>query len=126
MGITPQEIVHEYLSASSERRMSDAAAYLADGAVLVFPQGQFNDVEGMAAAMSGRYRRITKTYDTWDVMEDASETVVVTTGTLSGVNRHGVEFADVRFCDRFVVSDGRIWEQHVWNDLAESRVLDKQ
>jgi NADH dehydrogenase/NADH:ubiquinone oxidoreductase subunit G len=126
MGITPKEIIHEYLSASSERRMSDAAAYLADGAVLVFPQGQFNDLEGMATAMSGRYQRIAKAYDTWDVMEDASETVVVTTGTLSGVNTHGVKFADVRFCDRFVVRDGRIWEHHVWNDLAESGVLDKE
>lgn len=126
MELTAEEIIREYLDASSERRMSDAASFLADGAVLAFPQGRFDDLEGMAAAMSGRYRVISKTYGTWDVMEGDHETVVVTTGTLSGVNTHGVAFADVRFCDRFVVRDGQIWEQHVWNDLAESGVLDQR
>jgi hypothetical protein len=80
----------------------------------------------MVAAMSGRYQTIAKTYDTWDVMETTHETVVVTTGRLSGVNTHGVGFSDVRFCDRFVVVDGRIHSQYVWNDLAESGALDQK
>jgi hypothetical protein len=126
MDHTPQEIIREYLNATGERRMSDAASYLADGAVLVFPQGRFNDLSAMASAMSGRYQTIAKTYDTWDVMEGTHETVVVTTGTLSGVNAHGIGFSDIRFCDRFVVGEGRIQEQYVWNDLAESGVLDQK
>ena len=125
MDLTPRTIIHEYLTATGERRMSDAASYLADGAVLVFPQGRFVDLNAMAAAMSSRYRTISKTYDTWDSIEDNSTAVVFTTGTLSGVNVHGVEFEDVRFCDRFVVRDGLIHEQHVWNDLAESGVLEQ-
>jgi hypothetical protein len=126
MDSTPPEIIREYLDATSERRMSDAASYLADGAVLVFPQGRFDDLSTMAAAMSSRYQTIAKNYDTWDVMESIDEIVVVITGTLSGVNTHGVGFSDIRFCDRFVVRDGRIQEQYVWNDLAESGVLDKK
>jgi len=125
MDRTPPEIINEYLTATGERRMFDAASYLADGVVLVFPQGRFDDLNAMAAAMSGRYRTIFKTYDTWDFIEDGSTAVVFTTGTLSGVNVHGVEFKDVRFCDRFVVRDGLIHEQHVWNDLAESGVLEQ-
>ena len=125
MDLTPRKTIHEYLTAAGERRMSDAASYLADGAVLVFPQGRFDDLGEMAAAMAGRYSAIAKTYDTWDVMKTDSGTVVVTTGTLSGVNLHGVDFAGVRFCDRFVVKDGLIHEQHVWNDLAESGVLEQ-
>jgi hypothetical protein len=126
MDMSPQKTIREYLSASGERRMSDASSHLADGVILVFPQGRFSDLESMAAAMSGRYRTISKTYDTWDVMESQGDTVVVTTGTLSGVNTHGVKFSDVRFCDRFVIRDGKILEQHVWNDLAESGVLDQR
>lgn len=106
--------------------MSDAASLLADDAVLVFPQGRFDDLDEMAAAMSGRYLSISKTYDTWDVVERDRDTVVVTTGTLSGVNTHGITFVDIRFCDRFVVRDGQISEQYVWNDLAESGVLDQR
>ena len=121
-----EETIREYLHAASDRRLVDAAAYLADEAVLIFPQGRFNDLEAMAAAMTGRYRTVAKTYDTWDTMENDGTTVVVTTGTLSGVNTHGVEFAGVRFCDRFVVRNGRILEQHVWNDLAESGALDQR
>ncbi len=124
MDLTPRETIHEYLTAAGERRMSDAASYLADGAVLVFPQGRFDDLNAMAAAMSGRYRTISKTYDTWDSIEDGGTTVVFTTGTLSGVNTHGEDFQDIRFCDRFVLKDGLIHEQHVWNDLAESGVLE--
>jgi hypothetical protein len=125
MGITPEEIIREYLSASSERRMTDASSDLADGAVLIFPHGRFSDLNAMVAAATGRYRSIAKKYGTWDVMEDADQTTVVVTGILSGVNMHGVGFSDVRFCDRFVVKDGQICEQHVWNDLAESDVLDR-
>ena len=125
MDTAPTEFIREYLNASSERRMSDAAPYLAEEAILVFPQGRFNGLEALAAAMSGRYRTISKSHDTWDVMEGDGDTVVVTTGTLSGVNTHGVSFENVRFCDRFVLRDGHISEQHVWNDLAESGVLDQ-
>jgi hypothetical protein len=125
MGITPREIIREYLSASREGRTSDATSYLADGVILIFPHGRFNDLDAMASAMSGRYRSIAKEYDTWDVLEGDGDTVVVTTGTLSGVNIHGVPFENVRFCDRFVLRDGHISEQHVWNDLGESGVLDR-
>ena len=125
MDTAPTDFIREYLNASSERRMSDAASYLAEEAVLVFPQGRFNGLEAMAAAMSGRYRTISKRHDTWDVIETEGDTVVVTTGTLSGVNAHGVSFENIRFCDRFVLRNGHIMEQHVWNDLAESGVLDR-
>lgn len=126
MDRSSREMIVEYLAAASERRMSQAAAYLAPDVTLVFPQGRFDDLEAMASAMAGRYRSIEKTYETWDVMDGEDGGVVVATGTLSGVNTHGVGFSGVRFCDRFVVRDGLISEQHVWNDLAESGVLDQQ
>ena len=104
MDLTPRETIHEYLTAAGERRMSDAASYLADGAALVFPQGRFDDLNAMAAAMSGRYRTISKTYDTWDSIEDGGTTVVFTTHSSSQAQRmsdHPITIVDgeVRACD---------------------------
>jgi hypothetical protein len=106
--------------------MEDAGRYLDASAIIIFPQGRFENLDEMAEAMRGRYRSIGKTHETWDVSTDESNTVVVTTGTLNGVNTHGIVFDGVRFCDRFVIRNGLITEQHVWNDLAESGVLERR
>lgn len=106
--------------------MEEAGRCLDANAFMIFPQGRFEDLAEMAAAMEGRYRSIGKTHETWDVMSTGPDTVVVTTGSLHGINRHGVAFQGIRFCDRFVIRDGRIAEQHVWNDLAESGVLEER
>lgn len=113
-----------YLAATADRNMDTASSYLSPDVRLVFPQGQFESLSQMADSMAGRYRSMGKTHDTWDISTAENRTVVVTTGTLHGVNLHGVAFAGVRFCDRFVVRSGLISEHHVWNDLAESGILD--
>ena len=125
MSIPPLQLVREYLIASGERRMDDAGRYLDAAAIIIFPQGRFENLHEMAEAMKGRYLSIAKTHDTWDVFIEELEAVVVTTGTLQGINTHGIAFDGVRFCDRFVIRDGLIVEQHVWNDLAESGVLER-
>jgi hypothetical protein len=123
--LDPTEMVRSYLIASGERRMEEATRFLASNAILVFPQGRFENLSEMVSAMAGRYRSIGKTHDTWDTAQTPNgETVIVTTGTLHGVNNYGKSFEDIRFCDRFVVREGLIAEQHVWNDLAESGVLE--
>ncbi len=115
-----------YLAAMADRNMDTASSYLSPDVKLVAPQGQFDSLSQMAEAMTSRYLSIGKTHDTWDISTAEERTVVVTTGTLHGVNLHGVAFAGVRFCDRFVIRSGLISEQHVWNDLAESGVLDSR
>ena len=124
MDNTPQRLVSDYLAAAGDQRIDEATGYLATDVILAFPHGQFADLASMTNSAIGRYTTISKTHETWDVLLSDHESVVVTTGTLSGVNMHGVEFAGIRFCDRFVVRRGQIAEQHVWNDLAESGVLD--
>ena len=126
MTTSPIDLVREYLDDSGNRRMDEAARFLDDEVLIIFPQGRFNSLDEMVSAMKGRYRSIGKTHDTWDALTNGSETVVVTTGRLHGINNHGAAFAGIRFCDRFVIRDGRIVEQHVWNDLAESGVLDQR
>ncbi|HEU5300303.1 MAG TPA: hypothetical protein VFW08_12485, partial [bacterium] len=68
-----------------------------------------------------------KTFEEWDVAVRRDGTaIVISTGTLSGENLHGVRFEGVRYIDRFVLRDGRIVAQQVWNDLDTSGVLDRR
>ncbi|MEX2323718.1 MAG: nuclear transport factor 2 family protein [Acidimicrobiia bacterium] len=124
MPTNPVELVREYLLAMGRRDTEQAATYLSVDLLLVFPQGRFDGLEQLTAALADRYRSLNKTHHTWDVSDlDPETSVVVTTGDLDGINCHGVAFSRIRFCDRFVVRHELIVEQHVWNDLAESGVL---
>ncbi len=120
------ELIKDYLTAVGERRMDEARRLVTSDVLIVFPQGSFDDLSEVVAAMSKRYASIEKTHHTWDVMaSDPGTTVVVTTGTLHGRNLHDMVFDGIRFCDRFVIRGGLIAEQHVWNDLSESGVLSR-
>lgn len=115
-----------YLQANEDRELARASEMLAEGAELVFPAGaRFADLETMVAAAAGRYRWVRKHRDQYAVGSDDRGRVVVTSrGRLYGENQHGVRFDDIRYVDVFVLEAGRIVEQHVWNDLAATGVLD--
>ena len=68
---------------------------------------------------------VKKTFDHVDSFAVVDGQVVYVMGTLQGINRYGVSFSDVRYIDRFVLKDGLIIQQDVWNDLAESGVLEQ-
>jgi hypothetical protein len=114
--------VLDYLAAAEARDLPGASAHLAPAAEIVFPGGvRHPDLAAVVAAARTRYRSIGKTIDTVDV--DTAQGSVVVTGRLGGENLHGVTFTAVRFVDRFVLREGMIALQHVWNDLEESGVL---
>lgn len=120
---TEIEIVDEYLRLFGERRIDEAAAYLAEGALLVFPGGaQFADLSAMLEDAATRYRSVQKHRDEFFVGTRASDgaTMCVSSGRLYGVTLWGTPFEDVRYIDLFIIRDGLIHEQHVWNDLAET------
>jgi len=120
----PLGLVQRYLEACEERRLEEAERYLAPGAILVFPGGRYTSVLEMAAGAARWYRWVKKIYATWDVAVRPDGTaIVVTTGTLYGENLHGVPFEGIRYIDRFVVREGQIIRQDVWNDLEISGVL---
>ena len=122
------QLVQTFLPMMEARDLDTAETMMADNAVIVFPGGkQYANQREMVQSAKGRYQWVKKTFDQIDhcVCEDGSEVVYIM-GTLYGVNRHVVEFSVIRYIDRFVVRDGKITEQHVWNDLAESGVLERQ
>ncbi len=120
--------VDDYLQACEDRELERATEALADVVSLEFPgPTRFADLHAMAAASSGRYRWVRKHRDHYAVGRDPEgRTVVTSRGRLYGENVHGVPFEDVRYVDVFVLAEGRIVEQHVWNDLAVSGVLDRR
>lgn len=123
----PLGLVQRYLAASEARRLDEARSCLAPGAVLVFPGGQYATPSEMAVAAARRYRWVKKVYDAWDVaVRQDGTTIVISTGTLYGENLHGVPFEGIRYIDRFVVREGKIIRQDVWNDLDASGVLERR
>ena len=117
------DVVEAFLVAIGSGRLDNAQARLAGDAELVFPGGRrFGSLTELAAGSQSRYRWVDKRRDLYEATEDGG--LVWSTGRLFGENRHGVHFDGVRYVDRFRLRDGLIVEQWVWNDLAETGVLE--
>ncbi len=117
----PGDIVRAYLTAMEQRDLTLAQSFLAEGFQMTFPGGViFSTPEELAEWGRPRYRFVRKSYERFDETPDGSDVVVYCFGTLSGELPDGTPFDNIRFIDRFVVSDSRLKDQKVWNDLAES------
>ncbi len=122
-----EKLVIRFLRAMETRDLDAAQAMMASGARIVFPGGRvFSSQAEMVAAAQGRYRWVRKTFDHLESFVSGDQTIVFVTGSLYGVNNHGVEFSGVRYIDRFALEGGLIVSQEVWNDLAETGVLKRK
>ncbi len=123
----PVRMAVELLDALESRELSEAEARLGPGFTMVFPgPATFTSFGAMAEAAKGRYQRVGKFVEDAETLRRDGVDVVYVRGTLHGVNLHGVPFEGVRFVDRFEIQDGRFTRQDVWNDLAESGVLQRR
>ena len=112
-----EALVRQYLEAMERRDLAAARDCLAAGFHMTFPGGQrFDSLEALVAWAKGRYRSARKTYERFDTAGD----VVYCFGTLYGELLDGTPYSGVRFIDRFTVKDGKLVDQSVWNDMAES------
>ena len=119
------QLIQTFLRTMEARDLDAAEAMMAPGAMIIFPGGrQFHSQRAMVAAAQGRYQWVKKTFDEIDLAtrDDGTEIVYIR-GTLYGVNQHGIEFKNIRYIDRFELLNNQIVRQEVWNDLAESGVL---
>lgn len=111
-----------FLEAMERRDLDAARGFLADGFTMLFPGGaRFTRLEDLVAHGAGRYRWVKKRIERVDEAPQGGDTVVYCFGTLYGEWPDGSAFEGVRFIDRFVVRDGRLADQQVWNDLGEER-----
>jgi ketosteroid isomerase-like protein len=120
---TASDTVRAYLAAMEARDLETANSFLAEGFIMTFPGNVcFSTPKDLAAWGRERYRFVKKTYDGFDEMQSEGTMVVYCHGTLNGEWPDGTQFSDIRFIDRFVVKNGLLQDQRVWNDLAESQV----
>ena len=117
---TPNAIVQSYLKAMEARDLQQAESYLSADFHMTFPGGQqFTKLQQLVDWAKSRYTSISKEFERFDVCGSDQGSVVYCTGTLNGTWLDGSAFSSIRFIDRFVVTDGLIDKQEVWNDLGE-------
>lgn len=114
------ETVRAFLSHLENRDLEAAKDLTGPGFSMTFPGGHcFTSFEDLIAWAKPRYQWVKKHHDRFDTGTADDGTVVTCFGTLYGVLPDGTEFADVRYADWFLLRDGKIVDQRVWNDLAE-------
>jgi len=113
------QLTWDFLTLFAEQRYADANAYLATGARMTFPGGQtFDDCTALPRRSSGIYRWVKKRFERIDESVAADGVIVYNHGTLRGQWLDGEPFDGVRYIDRFVIREGRIVDQQVWNGLC--------
>ncbi|MDP6574127.1 MAG: tautomerase family protein [Rhodospirillales bacterium] len=119
---SPAKLVRAYLDAAAARDFGKAGEMVADGFTSIYPGGvEFGSLEELMPWAEERYRSVKKTYERIDEVACEEGVAVYAFGTLGGQWPDGTAFEGVRFIDRFTVRDGKLADQRVWNDLAESR-----
>lgn len=120
---TATDCVRRFLSLMEQRQRNSAAAMLAPGFKMTFPgAAQFSTLEALVAWGAQRYISVGKRYERFDELADPlnpAQHIVYCFGTLHGQWLDSTPFDGIRFIDRFVVADGLLIDQRVWNDLAE-------
>lgn len=117
-----ERVARDFLAALEARATREAGAFLAAKAQIVFPGGAVrHSIEEIVAGSAARYAQVGKTIERVDVLDDGAEAIVYCFGTLHGIWADGEAFEGIRFIDRFIVADGLIQSQMVWNDSAYRR-----
>jgi 4-oxalocrotonate tautomerase family enzyme len=116
----PAATVRSFLDAMEARDLDTAETLLGKGFVMTFPgAAPMKTLQELIDWARPRYHFVKKTYEGFDVANTEGGPVVYCRGWLSGEWPDGSGFANIRFIDRFELTDGKITRQDVWNDIAE-------
>lgn len=114
-------LVERFLRLHEARKLDEASQMIGEGFRMTFPGGRsYASLEEQVAAAKGRYLRVSKVFERIDESVNEEGTVVTVFGTLQGAWLDGRPFSGIRFIDRFVLRDGKIVDQRVWNDMGEA------
>ncbi len=118
-------LIDKFLQLNEDRKIEEAQAMLAPGCKIEFPGGnRFKTQLEMIESAKTRYLWVRKNRERYFVGANENQTTVTSIGTLYGENLTGVPFEGIRYVDIFVIENGLITEQMVWNDFCESGVLE--
>lgn len=117
----PKDLVLHFLRRLEARDLAGAEALLAPDVQMIFPGGvRFKHLAELIEWAKPRYRRVAKRIERVDLADTDNGSVVICQGVLYGAWPDGTAFDDIRFADWFLIRNGLIQRQHVWNDLAEA------
>ena len=118
------EIVRVYLETHIIPDPDAAARYVAPNFELTFTGGRkFDTPTGATGFNARRYKWVKKKMERFETVPGEDETIVYSLGTLYGEWSDGTPFEGNRYIDRFVVRDGLIVSQDVWNDSADRLLI---
>lgn len=119
---TPRTIVEEFFSRMENGNRETITDLFHADAVITLPGAQFSGPtapEEFLAHLEPRYEWAAKEYDRWIETDET----VVSIGRLYGIDIEGAEFGDVRYVDVYEVTDGKISQLDIYNDLAVDGVV---
>ena len=117
----PKELVQQFLRRLETRDLTGAEALLAPDVEMMFPgSARFTCLAELIEWARPRYRRVAKRIERMDMADTDDGSIVVCQGVLHGAWPDGETFDNIRFADWFLIRNGLIQRQHVWNDLAEA------
>lgn len=115
-------LVRDFLHHMHSRQLDQAAVFLAPDFSMHFPASPImHKLEELVVWAQSRYQQIGKTYAQFDESWGDESCAVYCSGTLHGIGLDGTPFEGIRFMDRFVIVNGLIQTQEVWNDLVQSQ-----
>lgn len=115
-------LVKRFLGCLETRDLDGARALVSERFEMVFPGDvHFTDFDQLVAWAAPRYAWVKKRHARFDAMRASDGDVVLCQGTLYGEDNAGRPFDGIRYADWFLIVDGKITRQHVWNDMAEVR-----
>ena len=121
------EIVKNFLNALEDRNLSEAKKYLSPSPRMIFPGGiDIKDLNDLVEWSKKRYKYVKKSFGKFDAIHEGDTVTIYSLGTLDGIANDGKEIKNVRYVDRFVIEEDKIINIQVWNDLAESILIDKR
>ena len=121
------EIVKNFLNALEDRNLSEAKKYLSPSTRMIFPGGiDIKDLNDLVEWSKKRYEYVKKSFGKFDVIHEGDTVTIYSLGTLDGFANDGKEIKNVRYVDRFVIEKDKIINIQVWNDLAESILVNKK
>jgi hypothetical protein len=120
LGMRWAELAVSFLRSTEARDMERARSMVGPGFSATFPRGRhFPSLDAWLESSRGTYVRIAKRFERIDVAITGAQCAIVhCSGTLHGERVDGKPLEGFRYIDRFVIRDGLIVDQLVWNDLV--------
>jgi len=113
------DLAREFMDSLSHRDLSRAGNMLAADFVMTVSGGQaFRRLEDFMAHSALHYSSVRKTGAVIEACEASNGIAVYLHGAMHGTWLNGAAF-EARFCDRFLIRDGKLAELQTWSDAAE-------